>query len=125
MDISTLTEQIRGQAKSYNLVQLAELSGVTYSWLTKFVDGRIQNPTVANLQKLEKVFKSKVVTNTSAIEPDAPQATQSARPDNAGQRIEDAALVSTTAPALFAKALRLIGRRLWPYPFGSRFANRE
>jgi transcriptional regulator with XRE-family HTH domain len=91
MDISTLTEQIRGQAKSYNLVQLAELSGVTYSWLTKFVDGRIQNPTIANLQKLEKVFKSKVVTNTSVIEPDAPQATQPARTDNSGQRIEDAA----------------------------------
>jgi transcriptional regulator with XRE-family HTH domain len=91
MDISTLTEQLRGQAKSYNLVQLAELSGVTYSWLTKFVDGRIQNPTVANLQKLEKVFKSKSVTNTPAIEPDAPLAKQSARPDNAGQRVEDAA----------------------------------
>jgi transcriptional regulator with XRE-family HTH domain len=59
MDISTLTEQLRGQAKSCNLVQLAEQSGVTYSWLTKFVDGRIQNPTVANLQKLERFFKGK------------------------------------------------------------------
>jgi DNA-binding transcriptional regulator YdaS (Cro superfamily) len=30
-------------------------------------------------------------SNTSAIEPDAPQAKQPARPDNAGQRVEDAA----------------------------------
>jgi transcriptional regulator with XRE-family HTH domain len=58
MNISNLTEQLRDQAKSHNLVQLAEQSGVTYSWLTKFVDGRITNPTIANLQKLEKVFKA-------------------------------------------------------------------
>jgi transcriptional regulator with XRE-family HTH domain len=93
MNISTLTEHLRGQAKSHNLVQLAEQSGVTYSWLTKFVDGRIQNPTVANLQKLEKVFKSQEASNTPAIEqPDAPPANSlPARTDNSGQRVEDAA----------------------------------
>lgn len=57
MKILELTEQLRSRVNAHgNMVVLAENSGVTYSWLTKFADGRITNPTVANLNKLENFF---------------------------------------------------------------------
>jgi transcriptional regulator with XRE-family HTH domain len=56
MSIRAQTNRLRDQARSRNLVRLSKKTGVSYSWLTKFVDGRIQNPTVGNLEKLEKAF---------------------------------------------------------------------
>lgn len=38
--------------------RMAELSGVSESWLAKFANGKIPNPTVDSIDKLEKVFSS-------------------------------------------------------------------
>jgi hypothetical protein len=49
---------IRSQVKQLGNYQLvAENSGVSYHWLNKFAVGKIVNPTIDNVAKLELFFK--------------------------------------------------------------------
>lgn len=41
-----------------SLRDVAEKSGVGYSWLVKFSGGLITNPTISNVSKLETYFES-------------------------------------------------------------------
>lgn len=47
------------QARKGDWKQIAEDSGVSYSWLTKFAQGRIQNPAYNAIVKLDKVLGKK------------------------------------------------------------------
>lgn len=42
--------RLRSQPKS--MIRISEETGLTYSWLTKFSDGRITNPTIRTLHQL-------------------------------------------------------------------------
>lgn len=57
MKISERVKQIRKLVKEQaSLRLLAEASGVSYAWVIKFSSGRISNPTVENIAKLESYF---------------------------------------------------------------------
>jgi hypothetical protein len=59
MKILEHVNQIRSQIKSIGNYQIvADHSGVSYHWLNKFAVGKIPNPTVGNVAKLE-IFLSK------------------------------------------------------------------
>jgi len=61
MDILKITEHVRSQVVAYGKYSvIADESGVTYSWLTKFADGRITNPTIANIHKLQNFFSEQM-----------------------------------------------------------------
>ena len=60
MSIIETTNHLRKLVRSSNGIEkLAKEIGVTYSWLSKFSDGRIANPTVDNLAKVERFFIKK------------------------------------------------------------------
>ena len=57
MKINDKVDSLRNQSKKHKHYELlAKKSGVGYSWLSKFVNESIENPTVANLIKLEDYF---------------------------------------------------------------------
>ncbi len=37
-------------------VEFCSASGIDYSWLSKFVNGKIQNPTIRSLEALDKAI---------------------------------------------------------------------
>lgn len=47
--------------------EIAEQSGVSHSWISKFVNGRIPNPGYATLEKLSTVLKPR---RRGSIKPD-------------------------------------------------------
>lgn len=60
MTILESTEEIRAKAKEFGRYRyVAEKSGVSYEWLSKFAAGSIVNPTVENVHKLELFFNQK------------------------------------------------------------------
>ena len=59
MNIQEKTKLIRYIAiKIGNYKHISEQANVNYHWLQKFAIGTIQNPTVANVAKLEEFFKT-------------------------------------------------------------------
>lgn len=55
-DPEALREQVRAYLKSHPLSQpeLAKAVGVSPSWLSKFVNGHLNNPTVTRLSSLAR-----------------------------------------------------------------------
>lgn len=39
--------------------QIAEQSGVSYSWLSKFVNGHIENPGIETLRKIRRCLEAR------------------------------------------------------------------
>jgi hypothetical protein len=59
MNILERVETIRNELKAFGSpVVIAEQSGVTYAWLSKFLRGSITNPTVDNIGKLEAFLQN-------------------------------------------------------------------
>jgi len=54
-DVKPLDERVRSAlvARKGDWQRIAEQSGVSYSWLSKFVNGHIDNPGYATLTKLD------------------------------------------------------------------------
>jgi len=52
--ISKILDETRARLKAHvgPLSKIARESDLNYSWLTKFKDGRINNPTIVNLDRL-------------------------------------------------------------------------
>ena len=52
-------EQLKTRVRAYEgqYVDLADESGVSLSWLSKFVNGKIPNPTVGSLSKVDAAVK--------------------------------------------------------------------
>lgn len=67
MNILSITEKIRSQTREFGKYRyVAEVSGVSYEWLVKFAVGKISNPTVENINKLEKFFHDQDFENKNA-----------------------------------------------------------
>ena len=59
MEILNKVKNVRDLAKEHGKYRiLSEKSGVSYEWLTKFANGKITNPTVINVAKLESFFNT-------------------------------------------------------------------
>lgn len=59
MDILNLSKKLQMTAKRYGRYRfVAEKSGVSYEWLAKFANGRIPNPGIESIDKLQKFFAS-------------------------------------------------------------------
>lgn len=59
MKILSHTAEIRDMTKKYGQYRyVADKSGVSYEWLCKFSVGKIKNPTIENVHKLELFFMS-------------------------------------------------------------------
>lgn len=57
MNILNRTQEIRDKTRSYGRYRfVADKSNVSYEWLCKFAVGKIINPTVENVYKLEQFF---------------------------------------------------------------------
>lgn len=67
MKILDHVDSIRCKAKSYgNYSFVAEKAGVSFHWLQKFAIGRIENPTVENVAKIETFFDEQKNNHTQA-----------------------------------------------------------
>ena len=59
MEILDKVIDIRNLARNHGRYRvLSQKSGVSYEWLTKFANGKITNPTVGNVAKLEVFFNA-------------------------------------------------------------------
>jgi hypothetical protein len=57
MNILSKTNHLRDRVRSHgNYRVLADQSGVKFDWLTKFARGKIPNPGVVSVSKLETFF---------------------------------------------------------------------
>jgi hypothetical protein len=57
MKILNYVDSYRDKVKAIgNYIYVAQHSGVSYHWLTKFTQGSIKNPTIDNIAKLENFF---------------------------------------------------------------------
>lgn len=57
MKVIEHVDKLRFLAKSVgDYVRMSEVAGVSESWLAKFAQGKISNPTVDSINKLEKVY---------------------------------------------------------------------
>jgi transcriptional regulator with XRE-family HTH domain len=59
MDIRTRLAELRAYVKTHELTQekLAREAGVSYSWLSKFAHGQLNNPRTETLAKLEDFWR--------------------------------------------------------------------
>lgn len=59
MDILTRMAELRAKVINHELSQekLAREVGVTYSWLSKFAQGQLDNPRARTLAKLDDYFR--------------------------------------------------------------------
>ena len=60
MDIRTRIAELRAYVKSHDLSQekLAREAGISYSWLSKFAQGQIDNPRAETIAKLEDYWRA-------------------------------------------------------------------
>ncbi len=59
MEILEFTKITRDKIKLFGRYRyVSEKSGVSYEWLCKFAAGKITNPTIENISKLEVFLKS-------------------------------------------------------------------
>jgi transcriptional regulator with XRE-family HTH domain len=57
MKILEHVEKLRHEAKTTgNYLRMSEKAGVSDSWLIKFANGKILNPTVDSVDKLERTY---------------------------------------------------------------------
>lgn len=57
MKILNYVDSYRDKVKAIgDYIYVAQQSGVSYHWLTKFTQGSIKNPTIENIAKLENFF---------------------------------------------------------------------
>jgi len=58
-------ERIRVAAFNYKKYEeVSKETGVGVSWLAKFADGRIKNPTISKISQIEVFFESKIQSPT-------------------------------------------------------------
>lgn len=68
MNILDRTQEIRDMTKKFGRYRLvAEKSTVSYEWLCKFAVGKIINPTVDNVFKLEQFFLNNETNDLDAV----------------------------------------------------------
>ena len=60
MDIRTRLAELRAYVRNHDLSQerLAREAGISYSWLSKFAQGQLNNPRAETLAKLEDYWRS-------------------------------------------------------------------
>jgi len=58
MHTPSLVNDTRGRLARFHgrYPEICKSSGLSYSWLTKFAQGRANNPTMRNLEKLQAVL---------------------------------------------------------------------
>lgn len=57
MSIIDLSKKLQDDVHNYGRYrQVSEQSGVSYEWLIKFVNGKIPNPGINNVEKLRQFF---------------------------------------------------------------------
>jgi transcriptional regulator with XRE-family HTH domain len=58
MDIRTRIAELRAYVKNHDLSQerLAREAGISYSWLSKFAQGQLNNPRADTLARLEDYY---------------------------------------------------------------------
>jgi transcriptional regulator with XRE-family HTH domain len=59
MDIRTRIAELRAYVRAHELSQekLAREAGISYSWLSKFAQGQIDNPRAETIAKLEDYWR--------------------------------------------------------------------
>ena len=59
MDIRTRIAELRAYVRSHDLSQekLAREAGISYSWLSKFAQGQIDNPRADSIARLEDFWR--------------------------------------------------------------------
>lgn len=59
MDIRTRLAELRAYVRGHSLSQekLARDAGISYSWLSKFAQGQLNNPRAETLAKLEDYWR--------------------------------------------------------------------
>jgi len=59
MDIRTRIDDLRSYVRNHTLSQekLAREAGISYSWLSKFAQGQIDNPRANTITKLEAYWR--------------------------------------------------------------------
>jgi transcriptional regulator with XRE-family HTH domain len=60
MDIRTRIAELRAYVRNHDLSQekLAREAGISYSWLSKFAQGHIDNPRAETIAKLEDFWRT-------------------------------------------------------------------
>jgi hypothetical protein len=67
MNILEFTKKVSKEAKRFGRYRyVAAESGVSYEWLTKFANGKIPNPTIENVHKLDQFFRNQSNVSTDA-----------------------------------------------------------
>jgi transcriptional regulator with XRE-family HTH domain len=59
MDIRTRIAELRAYVRSHELSQekLAREAGISYSWLSKFAQGQVENPRAETISRLEDYWR--------------------------------------------------------------------